>query len=59
MNLRVLDDDDEALYAIDGVFTSDDDLIDYLDDVYPVLIDRFEAEFPESQLQYYEPDVDK
>jgi hypothetical protein len=59
VNLRVLE-DEEDLYAVDGVFAADeDDWIDYLDEVYPTLIDRFEEEFSESQLQYYEPEVDK
>jgi hypothetical protein len=57
VNLRVLN-DEEAVYATDGVYTSDNNWEKYLDEVYPRLIDRFEQQFPESQLQYYEPEFE-
>jgi hypothetical protein len=57
VNLRVLN-DEEAVYATDGVYTSDNNWEKYLDEVYPRLINRFEQKFPESQLQYYEPEFE-
>ena len=47
-------DTEESRYAADGVFASDTGLGVYLDEVYPILVDRFEREFPDAQLQCYE-----
>lgn len=54
INIRILD--GEELYAVDGTFTSEKDRTTYLDEIYPELINRFEENFPESQLQYYKPE---
>jgi len=45
------------MFDIDGVYLPPDgvDMIDYLEDTYPTLIERFEDRFKESQLQYFEP----
>jgi len=56
INLRVLDDED-AMYSVDGVYATEKDWIEYLDEVYPVLLDRFKEEFSESELLYFEPDL--
>ena len=54
VNLRILD-DEEAIYGVDGVFTYEMDWLEYMEEVYPALIDRFGEAFPHSQLQYYDP----
>lgn len=56
VNIRILDGDDEGVFAIDAIYTYDDlDVEDYMIAIYPELVERFEAAFCESQLQYFEP----
>jgi len=54
VNVRVLD-DEEGDYEIDGVYTySELTPEEFLEEVYPVQITRFEEEFEDAELQYYQ-----
>lgn len=56
VNIRVLDGDDEGVFAIDALYTYDDlGIEDYMQFIYPEVIGRFEEAFADSQLQYFEP----
>lgn len=56
MNIRVLNGDDEAIYAIDGVYSYQEMSYDeFIDEVYPEFIEELEAAFPETELYYFNP----
>lgn len=56
VNIRILEGDDQELYAIDGRYPYQDvGWSNFLEETYPDLVAEFEAVFGDAQLQYYEP----
>lgn len=55
VNIRVLEGDDEAVYAIDSIYAYEQvPTTRFMDEVYPRIIDELEESFEDSQLQYYQ-----
>lgn len=56
MNIRILEGEDQDLYAIDGRYPYQDvGWSNFLEETYPNLVAEFEEVFGDAQLQYYEP----
>lgn len=56
VNVRVLEGESTDVYAIDSIYAFDGTgWTQFLEDVYPALLTKFEAAFEDAQLQYFEP----
>lgn len=56
INVRNLDREEQGLESIDGVYTYEEATLDeFLTEIYPETVDRFEQTFAEAELQYYPP----
>lgn len=56
VNIRLLEGDDTGAYAADGTYTYEGVEWDqFLEEIYPTIIERFERVFEEAELQYYQP----
>ncbi|WP_139169232.1 hypothetical protein [Natronobacterium texcoconense] len=56
INVRMLEKREDHIYGIDGVYTYDGVTAEeFLTEIYPATVDRFENEFEEAQIQYYHP----
>lgn len=55
VNIRVLEEDDKAVDAIDSIYSYDPvPVTQFIDEVYPAIIDKFEDVFIDARLQYYQ-----
>ena len=58
INIRVLEGDDSAVYAIDSVYSYEwMPATEFMDEIYPEIIEDLEESFADSQLQYYRPET--